>query len=124
MIGFDLQQCDPINIPVPQLGPLLEYTCRKNGVHMQCIQKGETFRILPSLTIQYNQLDQFVRVLDCSLQEIRDRKVTLEEAFPENPYSRELNLRRRKGLQKLVAKAWEMSPKEWVEKVRRKLRDG
>jgi len=117
MIGFDITDDPKNNIPSKEKGYILEYLCREKRVHFQCIQKN-TFRILPPLTISFEEIDYFISVLEESVKEVIKGKYSLDSTLPKNPYSRTFKLKTRK---KLIEKIWETSPKQWVSKVKTRL---
>ena len=69
MLGFDLPEkvfCGGRN-PGEELTSCLE----KNGVIIQAVRKGKTFRILPSYLISHDEIDLFINALKKSFRQIK-----------------------------------------------------
>lgn len=127
MIGFDVLPPNPPNsqpsVPSPQpsilrdIGRSIEDYCRERGVHFQSIQRNR-FRILPPLTIQQDEIDRFITVLDDALVALKAGEARPRPAV--NPHTQAYQAKQNRGLRKMVEWAWTHSPKAWVEKLRKK----
>jgi 4-aminobutyrate aminotransferase-like enzyme len=122
MVGFDIFE-DPIaKSPSEALGYAFRHACRQKGVHVECVRNGMTFRILPPLTITYEQIDRFLSVVDEAMKEALAGKYSLDDTLPKNPYTRLLALKwKKKTFKATVNRLWETSPKYWVDKLKEKV---
>jgi len=116
MVGFDLFE-DPLSGRISRImGQALEVFARKRGVHFQCVQRFR-FRILPPLTITYQQIDHFVQVLRDSLEMVLSGEYDWKDLLSENRYTREMQLKSQKTLKNKLRRIWETSPQYWIEKI-------
>jgi 2,2-dialkylglycine decarboxylase (pyruvate) len=118
MIGFDLlvegtdQGADLIN--------LFMFGCRRRGVHLTYGYGGVNFRIIPPLVITREEIDFATRVIEESLQTIAGGAGSLNEAIPENPWTRRILQKRL--WERVMSGLWRSSPAQWVEKGRELIR--
>jgi 2,2-dialkylglycine decarboxylase (pyruvate) len=114
MLGFDVIP-DP-NHPVSdyRVGTAVRNYCRQEGVMVQFV-KGNRFRVLPPLTIQESQIDQFCKVLERALERIVEGPVRTKA--DENIYTVAFHGEELGFLRRTLRWIWIHSPKQWIERM-------
>jgi 2,2-dialkylglycine decarboxylase (pyruvate) len=101
-----------------ELCALIVAMCEARGVHFTYTYFEPVIRFMPALTVQREEIDFAVSVLDETIGRALKGEVKIKDFLPVNPYSRKFveKLQNRKSLKRIAARLFETSPKYWIGK--------
>jgi len=118
MIGMEIGNYSGGN--EQELCMLIIALCEDRGVHLTYSYYEPVIRFLPALTINREEIDLAVSVLDEAIRLAVKGDVRLDSLLPINPYSRKFveTLVAKKTLRRVASRLYHSSPKHWLTKVR------
>jgi 2,2-dialkylglycine decarboxylase (pyruvate) len=123
MIGIEIG--DVADQSGQELCALVVALCEARGVHLTYTYFEPVIRIIPALTITWEEIDKAISVLDESLGIALKGDVTMDSLMPSNRYSRTVveRMQGKRTLKQIATRLLETSPKYWIKKLAQRYGD-
>jgi acetylornithine/succinyldiaminopimelate/putrescine aminotransferase len=98
---------------------LIVAICEDRGLHLTYTYHRPVIRLLPSLLVTNDEVDEALKILDESIGIALKDTTSIRGLTPQNPYSRRLveRLRGGKSLRQLARRIYDTTPKELMGKL-------
>ena len=117
MLAFELvSDKDSLSPYIEMLTPFV-LACKARGVHLTYTYYEGAVRIIPPINISREDVDFALSVISDTMRDVAQGKLNVSSHAQENPVIRDIL--RRRPVRRIVGRALETSPKQWLRKFKK-----